>query len=416
MKRVTIFLVLIFFLAVPVQAQGEAPHVIRSTKPMSAELRGYLDAWLAVSPPSDAKYYIVTYWHNRADGTVVSLAGVNLDTPESDWSLEDGAVWLGTVVVSATGEVSPLSVTTQARGGGNASFTPRFAGGGAYVAFPFAAGSAAQYGPRGVHGSGDYETSGMLAVDLVGGDGMGATSMPPYTYASDAGTIDYICDDDTSVAVRTHNDDTDDYFLYAHMLANDGLVMDAEFAQGALLGSLKYGSFDDTCGWAEQSSSQYHVHWMFVPSYGKMQVGSCILTVSSQVWQCGDETVRTGGYLVGGGGFSDLGDASGSTGAGSVVTDPTFWDYILTGFLSIADHGILKLLPSHNPFEYTYMLFNVIQLVFRLAWVLVESNINLGPLFTVLLAGIGIKLVFGLIQIGAFLFKAWKSLVPVLGS
>lgn len=412
MKRFSLLSFLILLLAFPAHAQSAAPYIVSSTKPMPTELRTMLNNWLAATPPSDAPYYVVTYWKVRGNETVVSLAGVNLATPETAWSLEDGAQWLGTVTVSAAGDVSPLSLTTQARSGGGVSFLPRLAGGGAYVAFPFASGSAAQYGPRGVHGSGDYGTSGMLAVDLVGGDGMGASSMPPYAYASDGGAIDYVCDDGTSVAIRTHNSSTGDYFLYAHLLDNSNLAIGHEFGQGELLGSLKYGTFDDTCGWAQQQATQYHIHWMFIPSGGKFQVGSCTLKVSTQVWDCGGETIKTGNYLTGGGGFANPGNTSGTSGAGSAVTDPTFWDYILVALVAIVD-PFKKMLPSHTSFAYVYMISNVSDIVIRLGWVLVRSNINLGPM----MAAIGFSFILSLARLALWVFtlppRLLKWLVPL---
>lgn len=421
MKHLLIFILLIFLVVSPVQAQGSAPYVIRTMKPISTELRGDLNDWLATTPPSDAQYYIVTYFKTRSTDTLASLVGVNLDTPDAPWSLEDGGViWMGSVSVDNTsGQVSPFS-QPQAHGAAHLAALSLAPGGGSYVAFPFEAGTAAQYGPKGVHGAGDYGTSGMLAVDLVGGDNLGASSMPPYTYASDTGTVDYVCDDGTSVAIRTHNTTTGDYFLYAHMLNNANLEVDHDFSQGELLGSLKYGSFGTPgtgCGYADQGSSTYHVHWMFVPANGKFQAGSCILTVSTQNWQCGATLVHTGGTLTGGGG---AGGSSGSAGAhagsggssaGVVVKDPTFWDYILT-FVAAIINAIIAPLPSHQPFQYTYMLFNMVEIVFRLAYVLVASNINLAPLFIVAGIGIATKIVFGAVDLFLFALRAIKQLVP----
>jgi hypothetical protein len=418
-KRFSFLMLLIFVVAFPLsaQAQGTAPYVLRSMKPISAELRGYINDWLSVSPPSDAQYYIVTYFKNKGSVTLVSLAGVNLATPESPWSLEDGgAVWLGSISVdNTTGQVSPF-LEPQAHGAAHLAAPSLAAGGGSYVSFPFAAGTAAQYGPKGVHGSGDYGTSGMVAVDLVGGDNMGASSMPPAVYASDAGTVDYVCDDGVNVAVRTHNSSTGDYFLYAHMLNNSNLETGHDFGQGEFIGALKYGTFGTPgtgCGYADQGATQYHVHWMFVPASGKFQAEGCVLTISTQVWQCGDTTVRTGGSLTGGTGSGGLGTAGSHEGSGGVVVrDPTFWDYILAGFTAIIN-AIIAPLPSHSPFAYTYMLFNTVEIVFRLAWVLVASNINLGPLFVVAGISISIKILFGTVDVVLMIFRAVKQLVPV---
>jgi hypothetical protein len=434
MNRTIVFmLVLSLVWVVPVSAQEPPPFVAQTVKPISSELKDALDAWLAVSPPSDAPYYIVTYTRTRGTDTVVSLAGVDLPSPDAEWSFEDGTttVWIGTVIVSDVGEVSPLSVamTTPRRDlFASISRAPLPApGGGSYLTFPFQQGSTAMYGPRGVHDAG-YGTSGMVAVDLVGGDDMGASAMPPYVFASDAGIVDYVCDDGTSVAVRTYNEDTGDYFIYAHMLDNENLEIDVEFGAGEMLGSLKYGSFDPThpnCGWAEQASNHYHVHWGIVPASGRYQAAGCLLTVSSQTWDCGGgETVRVGEYLAGGGGYTGGTSTTGSgqdgtagTGsAGVALNTPTFWDYMLAGLLSIVDKGLIQLLPEHEPFEFTYVIFNVISLVFRMVWVFAASNVSFVWLFRVILVGMTVKAVFGILWVVAFIFKAWKSVVPILGA
>jgi len=422
MKRLYNILVLLILLVgmfpINVSAQ-EVPHVIRSTKPISTDLRGYLDAWLAVDAPSSVIYYIVTNTTEKAEGTRVSLVGVNLASPDEAWSFEDGAgaVWVGSVTVLSDGTVE-LQVLAD-HPSLKYAMPSKAAGGGSYVAFPFASGRSMQFGPRGVHGEGDYGTSGMLFVDLVSGDDMGASSAPPYIYASDAGIIDYVCDDGTSVAVRTFNEDTGDYFLYAHLLDNASLEEDTEFTRGQLIGSLKYGTFDPPgtdCGWAAQADNHYHVHWGFVPAAGKFQVGSCVLTVSTQKWACGDKTVSIGGWLTGGGGFSTPGDSSGQTGAGAPVEDPTFWDYLLVGVLSVVDRGIFKLLPEHNSFELFYVIMNVLTIMLKIVRVLVFQNISLYPLIVVFGIAFTFRAVMFVVWLIAALFKAWKSLVPVLGA
>lgn len=395
----------------PVHAQGETPYVIDSTKPMDADLRSYLDAWLAADPPSDVPYYIVTNVSNRSTHWIVSLVGVDLASPDDEWSLEENnTTWMGTVTVGGDGTVSPFSHNIQTtRVNGRASI--RFAaGGGSYVAFPFAAGTSALYGSLGVHGSGEYGTNGMLFVDLVGGDNMGSSSMPPNVYASDAGEIDYVCDDGVNVAVRTYNAETGDYFLYAHLLDNASLDYEVEFAQGELIGDLKYGTFEGgspSCGAASQSESHYHVHWGFVPSGGKYQVGSCILSVSTQAWTCGDEVIKTGGYLSGGGGDVGTDDS------GAALSDPTFFDYILAGIVGLVSRSIVDLLPAHEPFAYTYAIYNVVQLLFKLVFVFIQSNVSLRWVFIVILYAFSLKILVGAISIIPLVFRFFKWIVPV---
>jgi hypothetical protein len=415
MKRVLAFAVVVllaFMAALPVSAQGEMPYVIRSTRPISTELKAMLDAWLSTDAPSTAPYYIVTYAKQKTGRTFVSLVGVDLPSPESDWDLEEGGsaiVWMGSVNVSSDGTVS-LFQPEQAMTNSpvkRAVFSPA-PGGGSYIAFPFQAGTGMLYGPRAVHGSGDYGTSGMLAVDLVSGDDMGASAAPPYVYASDAGEIDFVCEDDTTVAVRTHNADTGDYFLYAHLLSNENLESEVTFEQGELMGSLKYGTFDDDCGWAEQQPDHYHIHWMFVPANGAYQAEGCVLSIATKKWTCGTETIGTGGWIVGGGGFGvgedDIFAGVSGTGVG-VSNERSFWDYMLIGAVSVFDRGLLKLLPEHtSPTLAISIVFNIVTMVLQTAWVLVRFNINLGPLMACLIFAIGFRLVCGgIFMVGAIM-------------
>jgi hypothetical protein len=213
MKKLIIITLLVLAFASPAFAQDEAPYIIRSTRPISGDLRAALDSWLANTPPSNAPYYIVTNTSYKGGVTRVSMVGVTIESPDAAWSFEDGdhTVWLGSVSVSedwiVTYEPPLVSVPKMA-------MPDMAAGGGSYLAFPFAAGTSAQYGPRGVHNAG-YGTTGLVAVDLVSGDDMGATAAPPYVYAADAGTVDYVCDDGVSVAVRTFNASTGDYISHA---------------------------------------------------------------------------------------------------------------------------------------------------------------------------------------------------------
>lgn len=393
-------------------AQTETPHVIHSTKPISQELKDHLDAWLAANQPSPALYYVVTYAKEKNGVTHVSLAGVDLPSPElpEDWSMfEEGnnVVWMGTVTVQEDGTVVPFS-EPQARGSSKL-FLPVFLphpapGGGSYVAFPFRSGTGMIYGPRGVHGSGDYGTSGMYAVDLVSGDDLGASAAPPYAYASDAGTIDYICDDGVTVAVRTYNASTDDYFIYAHLLDNANLTISSTFSRGELLGAIKYGDFNDDCGWAEQQEDHYHIHWMFEPSGGAFQAEGCILRISTQKWTCGNQEIGTGGWIIGGGGFGP-GDDDFTSGQ----VEPTFWDYLIYGFINFVDIGLIRLLPDHESYTAFYAVISSIRLMMRIAYVLIRSNLSVKPFINAILYGIAVNAVMTGLWIISFMRRALRG-------
>ncbi|RIK30554.1 MAG: hypothetical protein DCC56_09535 [Anaerolineae bacterium] len=408
-KILIVFFVLALALLVvpPVRAQETTPYVIRSTQPISDELKAHLDAWLATDAPSSAPYYIVTYVDALPDSWVVSLAGVNLESPDDDWLLEDGTtVWIGSVYVALNGEVTSF---TLGRGMNKAPMKvfalPSLApGGGSYVAFPFQAGTGMIYGVRAVHGAGDYGTSGMLAVDLLSGDDLGPGAAPPYAYASDAGTIDYICDDGTTVAVRTYNASTDDYFIYAHLLDNASIAISNSFTRGQQIGSIKYGSFDDDCGWAEQQEDHYHIHWMFEPANGAFQAEGCILRVSTKKWTCNNQEIGTGGWLIGGGGYG-----AGEDDYGYGSAEKSFWDYLVFGFVDIATNGWIKFLPTHQDFQYFYVLISTIRLMLRIMFVLVRANVNLVPIAQVVGYGIGINAFMSTIWIILAIAKAIKT-------
>jgi hypothetical protein len=409
--KIVLIALAIILVASPACAQGETPRVIHSTKPISAELTTQIDAWLADSPPSDALAYVVTYSKSIGASTQVSLAGVNVTTLPEEWSLfesGDTVVWIGTVTVDGSGNVTPLT-ETQAQHSARLAMPQMPSGGGSYVAFPFQAGKAMLYGPRAVHGSGDYGTSGMLAVDLVSGDDLGASAAPPYAYASDSGTIDYICDDGTTVAVRTHNATTDDYFLYAHLLDNASLYIGSAFAHGQQLGSIKYGSFSDSCGWAEQQSDHYHVHWMFEPAGGAFAVENCTLYVSTKKFKCGSETIGTGGWLRGGGGYGvGVDDFTG----GQAVLERTFWDYALDAFLLVF-HDLKRLLPEHTPIPFVYAIVGTLRMMLRVVWILHQSGtFNIFPLISVTLWSITLETVLFAVKSWGLLWRLVKLVLP----
>ena len=415
MKRLINLLVLFVFVFSDVACvSAQATTELLSLHPMSEDVRSALLSWLEVAKPVPAPYYAVTYIENIGVDTAVSMVALNIGDPSEEWHItedengETKVIWMGSVIVRADGSVDELFAPV----GALKTASMRGAGGGSYVSFPFTAGSYAVYGPRGVHGSGDYGTSGMLAVDLVGGDDLSG-SMFAAAYASDAGTVDYVCDDGVSVAIRTYNASTGDYFVYAHLLDNANLVLSHEFAKSELLGSIKYGNFDDSCGWAEQADNHYHIHWMFQPSGGFFQAEGCILDTTSQKWTCGTEVIGIGGKLYGGGG-SSAGLDDPTTINGGTNNETGFWDYMLIGLVSIFDAGILKLLPSHNsPTAIIAALYNIIRIFFRVVWTLTRFNVNLRPVMALLIFVIASRLIFGAIWLVFAVLRTIKA-IPAL--
>ncbi len=425
---IVIFLVLVASLPFnDARAQSITPSVVDTTTPVDAGVRTAVEAWLGLSAPVPLPYWAITYVETRGDDTLVSIAALNIASPSDPWRMVDSDTvsWIGTVIIRADQSVEMYSTEPEPE----AAYNPfKIAmpvlpapGGGSYLRFPWKSGSTMMYGPRGVHaagGGGAYAT-GFVAVDFVGGDDMGSGVAPSNAYAVSSGVVDYVCADDTTTLVRTHNSSADDYFIYAHLLDNANLVMDHSFGSGLLLGSLKYGSFDDNCGWAEQQDDHYHLHFGFETANNAMRLEGCILNTTNQKWTCGTQTISTGQFLIGGGGVGSgtgTGTGTGDDGTGASVAQPSFWDYVVIGVVSIWDKTVVQNMPSHTTLQYTYVIYSSAKLAIRMARVLVHSNVNLGPLIMVILFGMGIRVIFGIAEFIVFLFKAWKSLVPILGA
>ena len=422
--RKTIFFVfaLALIMSIPLQTAHaqETPHIFDSTRPINASLRAALDAWLAVDNPSPAIYYAVTYAQPSGYDTLVSLAG--FDDITNGWSITGGAdgvshvVWLGSVRVLADDTVERLTEDVQqARGNGydvaSIDFIPRLApmraGGGDTTYFPLSAAKSFQFGPLGVHAAG-YSGSGltgdMVAVDLVSGTDMGANFASGWVFASAPGEIEYVCEDEdsTAIIIKSPNDDR---FLYAHLIQNETLVLEHMFSPRASIGFLKSGNFgspNEGCGWADQSPSQYHLHWGIEPASGVFRAESCVLKVSTSIWTCGSKTSGPGEYLT-------------TRGVNSVTdpySSPTLFDYVLIGVLNIYDKAIVEQLPegSSDGFVLARPILNSVGIVLRVVNVLIMGNLNLTPTIGLWILAIYWRLAFGAIWLVGVILRTIKMI------
>ncbi len=159
--------------------------------------------------------------------------------------------------------------------------------------FPWEPGGAMYYGSLGVHSNG-FSSAGYgswLAVDFLSDGNTGAGHAPNRLLAASAGSISYICNDGTSVAIRAGD------FMYTHILWNSRVQYGYTFSQGSEIGQLKTGSFNDICGYASQGSEWFHVHWGF-PNTGYLTVESWVLNMSSEQWGRGEESLEPGSWFT----------------------------------------------------------------------------------------------------------------------
>lgn len=365
MRKLASILLILAILATPISALADEPQIIMAHPSIlvSGLINDAVVSLLTTQRPAETYIYAITYaslWHNGWIASVVGLTDIL--PPYDNWSLEDGnAVWLGSIVIPYNDPPYYYDPTVQASSGGAkmARLIHPGPGGGANIYLPFQPGKQAMYGVRGVHGSGDFGTSGMVAVDLVGADNMGSGIMPPNVYASADGVIDYVCTDGTSVAVKAYDSTTTNKFIYAHLISNANLTVGYNLKRGVQFANLVKGSFTNTCGWASQSPESYHLHWMFEPASGYFQAEKYTLNTSTGDWSDGSSTIRVLGYLTAsGGGSSDYTDGDDPTLPPVIEVDPTdptklvlrgghIWDNMIMGLFSFAG-GIASLLPTHE--------------------------------------------------------------------
>ena len=363
MKFIASIIILIAILASPFSALAQEPGIIMAqpTIPIGSEINEAVISLLTSARPAETYLYAITYTSIYGNGWIASVVGLdNIEPPYTEWSLEDGdAVWLGSIIIPDQGDPTYFDPAALAVNTAHTAKLLPGAGGGAQIYMPFAQGKQMMYGLRGVHGSGDYGTSGMLAVDLVGATNVGASIAPDDVYASAAGVIDYVCTDGISVAVRTYNSTTEDTFLYAHLVDNANLTIGYSIARGQMFATLVHGSFQDTCGWASQSPESYHLHWMFEPSDDYFQAEGYILDTTTGIWKQGTTSIGPLNYLTASGGNStyiiDEDDPTGLPVLDVSVIDPSkitlrgghIWDNMIMGMFSFLG-GIASGFPESN--------------------------------------------------------------------
>jgi len=405
-------------------AQEVTPSIVDTTIPVSEGIRTAVNAWLETSAPAPLPYWAITYVgeENEETGDIfVSVVALAVADHNVQWRITDNSVvtWMGSVIVHADQTVEVYSdggyAEDQARKVGGKLATPLLDGGGGNVRFPWDSGTSMMYGTRGVHAAGggaDYAV-GFSAVDFLGGNDLGSGVASDRVYAVATGEVDYVCQDPVTTLIRTENTETNDYYIYAHLLENLHLTEGYTFYQGDYIGSLKHGTFDDNCGWAEQTAQHYHLHFGFKFSGGYFAMEGCVLSLSSQKWTCGTKTITTGQFIMNGWGMDP--NASGDD-ANAYSQQTNFWDYMLLGASEMWDQFIIQNMPDHTANQFLYALYNGISVSVRVARVMVYSNINLGHLVAAVIFGLGIKAVLGLAEFVMFLFKAWKSLIPIIGA
>jgi Tol biopolymer transport system component len=301
-------------------------HMLPGTVLIADEMAEALIQVLAgLKYPVGAAYFAVTDIRSIESWHFVSVAG--LESANPTWRLED-AVWTGLVLlhrpaggpwagaVEGSAQFSNLlsqvpDTVLDPRARQELDPTLRSRVPSENYSFPWELGTSMRYGVLGVHPAGFASVVGgdWKAVDFLSDANTNLGHAPNRLLASAPGAISYVCNDDTSVAIRIGD------LLYVHLLDNANLTVGHYFERGDELGQLKTGTFSDVCGYGYQSPGWFHVHWGF-PDTGSFAAGGWTLDFADQLWHRGGETRDTGDWLL----AETPEDPSGTTGRASVAS------------------------------------------------------------------------------------------------
>jgi hypothetical protein len=384
MRKISLIILLVLALMPLSTAHSQAqdvPHVVATTIPVNVDVRAAVDELLATNAPVNVPDYVITYAKPRGVfNWRVSVAAADPYSP--DWHIED-ALWWGTMLLSASsngGFRAEYSASAVRHGSAKLASLSlpnlRLVGGSPHVSFPFTSGRSMMYGTSGIH-NGTLGTVGMVAIDFMGGSNLGTNIAGDVIYASDVGVIDTVCQDSATVGIRTYDAVANEYFVYLNLLDNASLEEAHAFVKGDVIGSLKHGSFDDTCGHADQANNHWHLHWGFMPSNGQYIVGKWTFSTTTQRFVEPHGSVSPGQYIQN----TDTGNGDDDPLAG---TEPGFFDLILEGVTMIVHELFLPLMPEHEDIAFLQTVVNGMIGVMAVAYVMTKGSLTLYPAFIVI--------------------------------
>jgi len=368
------------------RTEGRGIVMLPSTYPVRKDLQQRALELLAEGAPERGIFvYAITNIDTVSGYHHVSVAGLPMDATEMH--LQD-ALWLGVVTIAdmpgLPGEVLD-SLPLEEKGGNN----PGYGVGGSQNILPWRSGTTAIYGVLGVHDCG-FSLNGWKAVDFFPEENM--------VYSTNDGNVSYVCRDSTQVALRIGEN------LYTH-LADMGQATGDHYAQGQQIAGMVPGSYDDTCGYADQQPDHYHVHFCFIPNpAGTWSADGYALNIGNQNWVKGAETV------------SPLGTLTASWTDAGVVTLPgpaagtNFWDGMVGGLINMFN-GATAPLPEHEVIGLADTVMDQANPVMSLLYIIVFSNFNM----TIPILVFGIVTLLEAVRIFYALYMLVKRLIPVIG-
>lgn len=331
--------------------------------------------------------YAITSLDHKPPYFYVSVAGLPMDSERM--RLAD-SLWLGVVTIADLPglpgyvedalPVIPDASETDNRGYGM---------GGSPNILPWRDKTTATYGVLGVHDCG-FSLNGWLAVDFFPSENM--------VYSTQGGDVSYVCRDSHQVALRIGEN------LYTH-LEDTGQVIGDHYDQGQALAAMIPGTYDDTCGYADQQPENYHVHFCFIPNQvNRWSADGYSLWVGDGNWyKDGLDPVSTLGTLT-----ADW--ATAGTDIPGPAAGTNFWDLITGGLIDMFNVAT-EPLPEHEDMGLADLSVKKTTPVLALLYIFVFSHFNM----TIPILVFGIVFLLETVRVFYALYMLVKRLIPVIG-
>lgn len=365
--------------------------MLPSTIPVRQDLQQRTLELLAEDAPQRSIFtYAITNIDQSGNYYYLSVAGLPQDAEKMRLS---DSIWLGLVTIAdfpgLPGYVESAALST-ANSQDDDPGNPGYGKGGSVNILPFRDKTNAIYGVLGVHNCG-YALNGWKAVDLFPEENM--------VYSSNDGNVSYVCRDDHQVALRVGEN------LYTH-LVDRGQRTGDHYDQGQAISGIVTGSFDDTCGYADQQPANYHVHFCFIPNPAGTWAadGYAINVNNSDGWLKGGVYTETLETLTADWANANIGDLPGPA-AGT-----NFWDSIVGGLTSMFTSATAPL-PEHQAQGIADLSLQKTTPIMALLYMFVFSNFNM----TIPILVFGIVFLLEVVRIFYALYMLVKKLIPVIG-
>jgi hypothetical protein len=190
--------------------------------------------------------------------------------------------------------------------------------------------------------------------------------------------VTYVCRSTYNIGIKVEGNFT---LYYLHLTPTTNIKQGDTVSAGRQIGALVYGTFTDACGWGQQTDSTYHLHFAFDrPASGYLEIGGCVLAISTGLFSCNGSNIGANGYLTNTGEAIVVATPNSTNDGGNLPSQQVaggehFWDGIVYGLVNLIKtigESVLPVHVSHNLAEYVDRLYTTL---INFAWLIAASQI-----------------------------------------